>query len=477
MLIAIGLSACGDPAPTATPPAPTSTPRPAATSTTPPPQTRKATDDEVALIEDALNGVEDLQSYHFDIEIEPSEFITQPVKAEGDFEAPDMTYVKGTMGRENFEYIVVGDVVFEQDSGGDWVIREEPAADPTDPTSAFDPNTLVTSGNPLDSIGELTEAVTEYQYEGDVQVDGVTTKHFTFDLDLEKMMAGQDMEGMDLSGLDLGGGGFYIDEDEKKLYGIEYNIDISALLELFVRAFSSFGGTPTPGGVPPTPLPKLEVKLNMKITQHDDPSIKVPVTDEMRQMIEDRVEPTEEPFEFPTEEPFEFPTEEVEATPEAGETPEAEATEDPDAIPTIPGLPSGDGQTHEGQVGEPVDVGWARFTVDSVERNHTGMMSPPDGKEFMMVTVTVENTGSEEEQLVSSLFNVKVFTPEGEEVQQTFLADYTNQLDGLDTSMVKGDKITGEIAYEVDEGATGLVLEFYPYPFFDEDTKARIPLD
>lgn len=477
LLGSIGLSACGGD-PTATPVPPTATPRPAATATTPAPVSRVATDDEVSSINAALASAKRLESYHFDIEVKPSTFITQEVKAQGDYEAPDLVYVKGTMGKQSFENIVVGDVAFTKNSSGEYV-KIEKTQSTGDPLESFTPDSFISSGNPLAEIDEFSEAIAEYEYVGDLQVDGVRVKHFTFKLDLEKMTEGQGMGDMDLSGLDLGGGGFYVDDNNKVLYGVEYNLNVAAFIELIARAFSSFGGTPTPGGAKPTPLPRLDVNMIMKVTDHNNPSIKVPVTDEMRAQAEEK--PTEEPFEFPTEEPFELPTvsrvdtPEVDATPEADSTVEADAT--PEAFPTFAGLPEGDGQVHEGKVGEPIEAGWARFTLDSVERNAKGIIDPPTGKEYIILNVTVENVSSDEEQLVSSFLNMSLTDSSGNKLDQTFTANYTKQLDGEDTELSKGESVSGEVAYEVPAGAKNLTLDFLPYVFFDEDTIIRVVIN
>ncbi|MGA7730930.1 MAG: DUF4352 domain-containing protein [Chloroflexia bacterium] len=470
LLVSIGLSACGDPvptAPTATPVAPTSTPKPPSTPT---PSSRAATNDEENLIDEVLAETKQLTSYHFEIEVEPSTFITQPMKSEGDYEAPDMVYARGTMGDETFENIVVGNTVFVKNSNGEYELQKESADDSSDPTAVLNPENMITSGNPLKDIDTFVEAASNLQYVGDVQVDGVRVKHFTYDIDLAKMAGEEGMAGIDVSDLDLGGGGFLIDEAGKKLYGVEYNLNMAAFFELIARAFASFGGTPTPGGVKPTPIPRLDVNMVMKITRHNDPSIKVPVTDEMRAMME-------EPIEEPTEEIEETPV--AEDTPEADETPAAEATEDPFAIPTIPGLPGGDGQTHEGNLGEPVDVGWSRITLNNIKRSSgSDFASPPEGKEYLIVNITVENVGEAEPQNLSSLLMFKLVDAAGTENDQSFFAEMSNPIDSEKPNpLAQGDKVTGDIAYEVDKGATDLFLEFYPYPFFDNDTKAKISIN
>jgi hypothetical protein len=43
--------------------------------------------------------------------------------------------------------------------------------------------------------------------------------------------------------------------------------------------------------------------------------------------------------------------------------------------------------------------------------------------------------------------------------------------------LAQGDTITGEVGYEVPQGATGLVLHFKPNPLLDEATMVSINID
>lgn len=418
---------------------------------------RLATTDEENALDEALGKLDDLKTYRFRIVLEPSTFITRPVEAEGDYEAPDTVYIKGELDNEEFENIVVGDTVFVKDANGDYVVQEEREVDPNDPTASFQGESLISSGNPLSGIGDFAEGASDIRYVGDVQIGGETVKHFVFKLDIEKMMGEDGAQGMDLSGLDLGGGGFYLNEDEAQIYGIEYNLNVGAFFELLARAFSGMMGTPTPGGPSPTPLPRMDVNMLMEITRHNDPSISVPVTDEMREIADGG---TDEPTEEPTDEP----------TPGTDETPEA--------FPTVPGLPSGDGITREGNVGDVVNVGWAKITINSVERNLSGFIDPDEGKEYVGLNLTIENVSSDEPQNFSSLLMFKMLYGDGTEAEQSLYAEQDNPIDSeTPNPLEKGDSITGDVAFQVNEGSTDLTLQFFPYPFFDEETKAEIALN
>ncbi|HST04871.1 MAG TPA: hypothetical protein VLQ48_09065, partial [Chloroflexia bacterium] len=200
ILTVIGLAACGDsPTPTTTPP--TATVAPPATATTAsaaqptsttasqaaptatkalsvaptatsPSGSRAATADEVQLIRDVTTGAQDYTSYHFQIQIKPSTYITRPVNAEGDYQSPNMVYMKGTMGDQNFEEVVVNDTVFQKDASGNYV-KQEPVDTSNDPLSSFSPESIVSGGNPLGSLGDLTTSIKNFQYAGDVTIDGV----------------------------------------------------------------------------------------------------------------------------------------------------------------------------------------------------------------------------------------------------------------------------------------------------------------
>jgi hypothetical protein len=453
-LALLGLVACGGESPTATP-VPTATPAP------PPPtptavQAKEATSDEVKLVNDAVAGAKDYKSYHFTMEVKPSTFITQPVKAEGDYQAPNMVYMKGTIGGRPFENIAVGDKVFQKGTDGQYH-EVQKSTDTSDIAAQFSPENITSGDNPLGSISGLTEAVKKYQNVGDESINGVNTKHLAFDLDIAEMMkaSGGDTSGIDLSGLgSLGNGSFWINPQDKTIHKLEYNLNVGAIFELMSRAFSMLGGTPTPGGEQPTATPPLEVNLVMVISKHNDPSIKVPVTQEMMQAA----------AETPTTEPVMEETPQTEATPEEAATPEAGAT------------PESGGGAVTGNVGEPTDIGWAKFTLNKVSRASSGNIDPSAGNEYVIVNVTIENVGSEDDKPISSLLMLKMVDTAEKEYQWA-LGAKVDLLDSKQTNLKKGDKVTGEVGYEVPKGKTGLVLKFMPDPFFDEKTVLSVPLD
>jgi hypothetical protein len=431
----------------------------AAPTATSPSGSRAATADEVQLIRDVTTGAQDYTSYHFQIQIKPSTYITRPVNAEGDYESPNMVYMKGTMGDQNFEEVVVNDTVFQKDASGNYV-KQEPVDTSSDPLSSFSPESIVSGGNPLGSLGDLTTSIKNFQYAGDVTIDGVSTKHFIFSLDVADLMEGQDTGGVDMSDLNLGTGGLYIDANKKLLYGIDYDFDLAAIFELMSRAFSAFGGTPTPGGVAATPIPKLELNLEGRFTKHNDPSIKVPATDEMKQEagVGTSLPPTD--------------------VPSGDSTPATDATAMPEATT---GTGSTGGVT--AQVGEPTTIGWATFTVNSVRRENSGNLDPGAGNEYVIVNVSIKNDGSAAGESISSLLMMELVDATGKSMDWAFgakanpLLDTEFQDNFKGQPLAQGDTITGEVGYEVPQGATGLVLHFKPNPLLDEATMVSINID
>jgi hypothetical protein len=88
---------------------------------------------------------------------------------------------------------------------------------------------------------------------------------------------------------DLGGGTVNIDPQEKQLHRLGIDLDFGPLMDLMMRGFAeAFSGTPTPGGPAPTPFPAMEIKFDMTISRHNDPTINIPLTDEMQQSLGDQ---------------------------------------------------------------------------------------------------------------------------------------------------------------------------------------------
>jgi len=445
-----GLYACGGDTATPTPIPPTATPVPP----TPTPQAAKdATSSEVSLIQETLANTGSLQSYHFTMDVAPSDFITQPIKAEGDYVAPDTTYIKGTMGGQNIEEIVVGGKVFEKGADGKWTEKQPADTSNSDPTQMFNPDAIASSGNPLQGLGSLFESIKTYKNEGTETMDGKQVTKYSFKLDLAEMAGGQPMpEGLNLSSTDLGSGAVWIDPTAKNLHKLQIQLNLGPLMEMLTQAFSGMLGTPTPGGPQPTPFPQMAVNLSMTVSKHNDPSIKIPLTDEMKQA---QSEPT----------PEAFPTMEEVATPEEAATPEGEATA------------GTSGQEVTGKIGEAVTAGDVVLTINDVKRSSTGTLPPSSGNEYLILDTTVENKGTQEVPM-ASLLNFKLVDSSGNELSTAFGADFTNQFDkAVSAGMINpGSKVTGELAYEVKQGDKDLTLRFVPN-ILDDKTVVVVKID
>ena len=72
------------------------------------------------------------------------------------------------------------------------------------------------------------------------------------------------------------GGAYDPDWVELKLERMTVTLDFSKLMQLLSEAFAMLGGTPTPGGVEPTPMPPLNVNINITISKQNDSSITIP---------------------------------------------------------------------------------------------------------------------------------------------------------------------------------------------------------
>lgn len=129
--------------------------------------------------------------------------------------------------------------------------------------------------------------------------------------------------------------------------------------------------------------------------------------------------------------------------------------------PTAEGDDSGDTGTVELlAVGETGESDGLEITVNSFRRTSSGLLSPDAGNEYLIINLTAVNT-TDAEQIVSSLlnFSVKDDGGNGTDMNQSFTAGVETSFDG---NVPAGEELTGEIAYEIPEDATDLVLHFDP---------------
>src|SRR5688500_10064699 len=453
MFALMGLTACGGEAPaTPTPLPPTATP-------VPPTATAEATaargssgqsgagkaasEGDVEMLEEAVRATADLDSYHYNMNVDATDE-DQTANVEGDYVAPDKGYVKGTLAGETVEQLISGDDVFVKDASGKWVSREEPT-ESTDPMKIVDPTTFASDANPVEGLNSLLEASTDWRDLGEDTVNGKKVRHFSFKLDAAEMMGDEAGElakqtGGDLP--DLGGGEVWVETQTQYLHRISVNLDFAFLIKMLADAMTAaFGGTPTPGGPTPTALPASDFTIVMNVSKHNDPSIKVP------------------------------------DAPDVTSSSSATSTTESISIPTIAsnvglgGTSSGSTTTEVLNVGQTGEIDGLKVTLHSVRRSTKGALGNADeGKEYVIVKLTFENTTAEE-KIVSSLLQFAVRDAAGTEYNIDLFSDVQSTPDG---DIAAGGKLEGESGFQIPTTATGLVFEYTPLL---SDSKLQFKLD
>lgn len=112
------------------------------------------------------------------------------------------------------------------------------------------------------------------------------------------------------------------------------------------------------------------------------------------------------------------------------------------------------------KVGETVNIQNVNLTVNSISNpDGNEFTKPEDGKKFLVVDVTIENT-STEVQNISSLLQMSVKDGTGQEYAVDFAA--TTIVDGAspDGELAAGEKVRGQVGFQVPADAKGLVFVF-----------------
>jgi len=150
----------------------------------------------------------------------------------------------------------------------------------------------------------------------------------------------------------------------------------------------------------------------------------------------------------------------ADVTSTANPSPDAAATDGPTDQPTTEATTTespAEPDVLNLEIGATADIGDASVTVNSWRLDAgTEFFKPDADKQWVVVDVTVENTGDDEYN-ISSLLQMAIRDSEGREHRDIAFADTSGSLDG---TIPAGQTLRGENATEVPAGATGLQFVF-----------------
>lgn len=123
-------------------------------------------------------------------------------------------------------------------------------------------------------------------------------------------------------------------------------------------------------------------------------------------------------------------------------------------------------------IGEEVKLNDNVLIVNKAEKsNGTDFDKPQDGKEFVIVNVTIKNGGKDE--ITYNPYDFEMANSQGQITDQAFTTVNTDtalQSGKLST----GGTVTGTIAFEQPTGDTGLVLKYKANMFSNNEVKIKI---
>ncbi len=118
-------------------------------------------------------------------------------------------------------------------------------------------------------------------------------------------------------------------------------------------------------------------------------------------------------------------------------------------------------------VNETADVDGVKYTVTGVERSAGFSYNTPEsGKEYVIVSVTIENES--DEKIDYNPYYFKMLNSQGQEESTAFVVDLENELNSGDLAV--GGNVSGKLCFEEPAGDTGLKLNVYADIFSDEPT-------
>ena len=112
------------------------------------------------------------------------------------------------------------------------------------------------------------------------------------------------------------------------------------------------------------------------------------------------------------------------------------------------------------KVGDIVKVGDIQIVINEVkEIPATDLFKPADGNKFIIIDVTMENIGSSD-HAASSLMEFTLKDDTGQQYSESISADTVSGGKSPNGSIIPGDKLRGQIGYEIPISAKGFVLTY-----------------
>lgn len=111
-------------------------------------------------------------------------------------------------------------------------------------------------------------------------------------------------------------------------------------------------------------------------------------------------------------------------------------------------------------VGDVIAMGTTTLTVNEIQYPAGDDFSKPDaGFKFLVVDLTIENKGAEAIS-VSTLLQMSIKDPGGQKYDVDFMATAASGGSSPDGEIAPGEKLRGQVGFQVPENATGLVFVF-----------------
>lgn len=112
------------------------------------------------------------------------------------------------------------------------------------------------------------------------------------------------------------------------------------------------------------------------------------------------------------------------------------------------------------QIGDIIEIGTLTLTVNEVTSPAGDDFAKPDeGNKFLVVDLTIENKGTDAAN-VSSLLQMSLKDPTGQTYAVDLLATTTSGGTSPDGEIASGEKVRGQVGFQVPVDATGLVFVF-----------------